>query len=112
MSSNSDTKTYLCACCGYRLLELPQRNSAGGASHEICPSCGFESGYTDDELELSFENWREQWVSRGLPWSSKSQPKPEGWNPMSDLHSLLRRKRPIVPAHILAKRAKKKPLAD
>jgi hypothetical protein len=100
-------KYFPCACCGYRLLEQPQRNGSGGASHEICPSCGYESGYTDDELEMTFESWREQWVAKGLPWSSRGRSKPEDWNPMVDLHALLKRKRPVVPAHIMAKRAKK-----
>jgi hypothetical protein len=107
MPSPTDPKNYVCASCGYRHLERPQRNATGGASHEICPSCGFESGYTDDEQDITFEQWRQQWVAKGLPWSSKGQAKPAGWNPMVDLHALLKRKRPVVPTHIMAKRSKK-----
>jgi hypothetical protein len=99
------SKKYTCAACGYRKLEFPQRNASGGASHEICPSCGFESGYTDDELEQTFETWRQEWVDKGLPWSSKGYAKPENWNPVKDLQALTKRRRPVVPAHILAKKA-------
>lgn len=93
-----------CAACGYRHLEHPQRAPSGGASYEICPSCGFESGYTDDDQGISYEQWRERWVASGCRWFSASVSRPARWNPLKDVHALLNRKRPVVPA-IRLKRA-------
>lgn len=94
---------YTCAVCGWRHLHAPQRSSSGGASHELCPSCGFESGHSDDDENYTYEQWRERWVASGLPWSSKGTAKPRLWNPMKDLHALKRRKRPVIPAIRLRK---------
>lgn len=88
---------YTCASCGYRNLKLPQRSPSGGASYEICPACGFESGFTDDDQNISFEQWREKWVAEGCRWFSSSISRPKLWNPLKDIHSLMRRKRPVVP---------------
>ncbi len=95
---------HICAACGWRNLELPQRSSSGGASHEICPACGFEPGYTDDDQNISYEDWRQQWVAGGLKWFSSSVPRPADWNPIVNLHSLQSRKRPVIPV-IRLKRA-------
>jgi hypothetical protein len=94
----------ICCACGYRHLTLPQLSASGGASHEICPSCGFEPGFTDDEQGHTFEQWRAQWVAKGMAWFSSGKPRPDDWNPMRDLHALLGRKRPVLPA-IRIKRA-------
>jgi hypothetical protein len=88
---------HTCAACGYRYLQLPQRAPSGGASHEICPACGFESGFTDDDQGISYEDWRERWVAEGCRWFSESKARPKRWNPMQDMHALLKRKRPVVP---------------
>jgi len=95
---------HLCAICGYRHLKLPQRTSSGEASREICPSCGFEPGLTDNDQRISTEQWREQWVANGCRWFSKRMARPKSWNPIKELHSLLRRKRPVNPPVIWNKR--------
>ncbi|MFZ0226653.1 MAG: hypothetical protein WAL41_06865 [Mycobacterium sp.] len=80
---------YLCPVCGFRdLLETPRSPRTGGASYEICPSCGFEFGVSDDDLGYSYDRWREEWVTRGMPWSSAGRPAPEGWDPTAQLESL------------------------
>lgn len=86
-----------CAACGYRHLKLPQRAPSGGASHEICPACGFESGYTDDDQGISYAEWRERWAADGCRWFSTAIKRPDDWNPLKDMQSMLRRKRPVVP---------------
>jgi len=96
---------HTCAVCGWRQLHAPQRSTSGGASHEICPSCGFESGHSDDDQGITHDQWRERWVASGLPWSSKGTPKPKLWNPMKDLHALKMRKRPVIPPIRLRKAA-------
>ena len=101
-TKKTQTHNSVCAVCGYRHLASAQRTTTGGASHEICPSCGFESGYSDDVQGITFEQWRATWVSQGLQWFSKGTSKPKDWNPMRDIHSLMRRKRPVISARILA----------
>jgi hypothetical protein len=97
------TGNNVCAVCGWRQLKLPQRAASGGASHEICPSCGFESGFTDDEKDYTYEAWRAKWVADGLKWFSSGISKPVQWNPMLELHALLKRKRPVIPTIRLAR---------
>jgi hypothetical protein len=73
--------SHLCAACGYDGLRSPQRSPAGGASHEICPACGFEPGYTDDDQGISPSEWQRQWKKDGGKWFSKGVPRPKGWKP-------------------------------
>jgi hypothetical protein len=97
------TPAHTCAACGYRQLRYPQRSADGGASHEICPSCGFESGFTDDDQGLTHQDWRTKWVTNGMPWFGKGTERPTDWNPMQDLVALNRRKRPVIPQNRLRK---------
>jgi RHS repeat-associated protein len=39
-------------------------------------------------LGISFHEWRELWIAKGMPWSSKGRAAPEGWNPEAQLHKL------------------------
>jgi hypothetical protein len=69
---------YTCPVCGYPDLTEPPRSSDGG-SYEICWSCGFEFGVTDDDRGYSYEDWRQQWIDRGMPWESQVlRPPPPG----------------------------------
>jgi len=53
----------ICPVCGWpHLSELP-RSQANGGSYEMCWSCGFEFGVTDDALGYSYDDWRWQWVA-------------------------------------------------
>ena len=46
--------------------------------------------------------WREKWVADGCQWFSSSKARPKVWNPVKELHSLLKRKRPVHPPVISA----------
>jgi hypothetical protein len=82
--------SYTCPVCGWPGLSEPPRDADGGGSYEICWSCGFEFGVTDDDLGSSYASWREQWVQRGLPWDSAAiRPAPLGWDPRRQLADLL-----------------------
>ncbi|HEY8988447.1 MAG TPA: hypothetical protein VIM39_05455 [Candidatus Limnocylindrales bacterium] len=59
---------FTCPVCGYPDLYGEPRLSFGGASYEICPSCG-QFGVSDDDDGFTFEEWRSSWVGRGMPWS-------------------------------------------
>jgi hypothetical protein len=80
---------YQCPVCGFPDLDDPPRSEAsGGGSYEICPSCGFEFGVTDDDLGYSYDGWRREWVDRGMPWSSAGRRRPKGWNAAAQLETL------------------------
>jgi hypothetical protein len=85
------TPTYTCPVCGYPELEDPPRSESGGASNEICSSCGFEFGVTDDDGGFSYEAWRDQWVRTGMPWWADGlEERPARWDPAAQLAAVLR----------------------
>lgn len=80
---------YTCPVCGYPGLAEPPRSRSGGGSYEICPSCGFEFGVTDDDRGYSYADWRQRWVDRGMPWDSDGiEPPPTGWDPATQLRAV------------------------
>lgn len=85
--------SFICPVCGYPDLDEPPRSERTGAgSYEICPSCGFEFGVTDDDQGLSYGEWRRRWVERGMPWDSESiRPAPKNWRPAQQLRVLKER---------------------
>ena len=86
------TMKHTCLVCGYPDLEEPPRSpTTGGGSYEICPSCGFQFGITDDDRGYSYDEWRKQWVTRGMPWDSAGiEEPPHGWNPRKQLDNLMK----------------------
>lgn len=83
------TVSYRCPVCGYPELTEPPYSESGG-SYEICYSCGFEFGVTDDDRGFSHEAWRQRWVERGMQWDGIGidQP-PAGWDPYLQLMTLI-----------------------
>ncbi len=71
---------YACPVCGFLELHDPPRSAAGGASYEICPSCGFQFGVSDDDRGETYAEWRRRWLADGMPWRGAQSP-PKGWNP-------------------------------
>ncbi len=85
----NDVMSYQCPVCGFPdLFEPPRSLRTGGGSYEICPSCGFEFGISDDDLGYSYEVWRQEWIGRGMHWSSVARGRPDGWDPVRQLSSL------------------------
>jgi hypothetical protein len=83
------TPHYVCPVCGYPSLTEPPRYPGGGGSYEICYSCDFEFGVTDDDRGFSYETWRADWVKRGMPWSSwEVSAPPNEWDPAEQLRSI------------------------
>jgi hypothetical protein len=84
--------SYMCPVCGFPELQEPPRSPrTGGGSYEICPSCGFEFGVTDDDRGFTYDQWRQSWIDRGMPWASAAfRPAPEGWDPGVQLQRVLR----------------------
>ena len=81
---------HICPVCGYSGLEEPPRSlTTGGGSFEICPSCGFQFGVTDDDQGYSYDDWRKEWISRGMPWDSSGiEEPPAGWDAREQLDKL------------------------
>ena len=83
------TDVFQCPACGYGGLHEPPRLPSGGGSYEICWSCGFEYGVTDDDEGFSYAEWRARWVAKGMPWDSERlHPRPVDWDPKAQLASL------------------------
>lgn len=85
-----DWLSLMCPVCGYPDLKEPPRSArTGGGSYEICPSCGFQFGVTDDDRGFSYDDWRQQWIEQGMSWDSEGlQSKPAGWDPETQLRLL------------------------
>lgn len=83
---------FMCPVCGYPdLTEPPRSDRTGGGSYEICPSCGFEFGVTDDDGGYTYETWRTRWVAHGMRWHDAEtgvSSAPEGWDPVAQLRGV------------------------
>lgn len=71
-------RSYTCPVCGFKSLDEPPYDAFGCATFNICPSCGTEFGY--DDSTTKHEDLRRRWVAKGMPWWSKCQEPPEGWD--------------------------------
>jgi hypothetical protein len=80
---------YICPVCGYPDLKEEPQNETSGGSYEICPSCGFQFGVSDDDLGYSYKQWRQQWVRQGMVWQSIGIVPPINWNPREQLRGVL-----------------------
>jgi len=80
--------SYFCPVCGFDGLDEAPYSPSGNGLYEICPSCGFQFGVTDDNQGIGFHEWREAWIDRGMPWSSHGRAVPEGWDPRAQLRNL------------------------
>jgi hypothetical protein len=80
--------SFVCPACGYPDLEGPAYSPRTGlGSYDICPSCGFEYGVTDDDRGFSHAAWRCLWVEAGMPWRGVHEP-PPGWDPVAQLRTV------------------------
>lgn len=81
---------HVCPVCGYPKLKEAPRSASGGGSYEICPSCGFQFGVTDDDAGYTYDTWRAKWRGEGMHWSSTTKP-PAHWDPEKQSSSFLHR---------------------
>ena len=80
---------FVCPVCGYPDLNEAPYLDGGGGSYEICWSCGFEFGVTDDDRGYTHAAWRARWLDLGMPWASRSHPRPPDWDPAHQLQNLI-----------------------
>lgn len=83
---SSEAIPNVCPVCGYDGLAEQAYDERGGASFEICPSCGTEFGY--DDSAATHTELRQRWLAAGARWWSKSQQPPPGWDPRDQLSNL------------------------
>jgi hypothetical protein len=69
--------------CGYANLAEPPYDKTGGASFEICPSCGTEFGYHD--ASKSHAELRKLWLAAGATWRSRAEVSPPDWSGIEQL---------------------------
>lgn len=80
---------HVCPVCGFPGLDESPRSASGGASYEICPSCGFEFGVSDEDLGFTYDEWRARWIAHGMAWDSADiEPPPDGWDPREQLKAI------------------------
>lgn len=76
--------SYICPVCGFPELE---ENPEYIGSFEICSSCRFQFGVTDDDKGYTYEQWRNKWIAEGMRWGG-SNAAPENWNPVEQLKNI------------------------
>jgi hypothetical protein len=77
--------SFTCPVCGYPGLNEQPRSEVNGGSYEICPSCGFQFGVSDEDRGISDDQWRQAWIRAGMPWNSVGIKPPANWNPGEQL---------------------------
>lgn len=82
---------HTCPVCGFPKLSEAPRSKSGGGSFEICPSCGFQFGVSDDDKGFTYAKWRAQWKKNGMKWSSKSAA-PKNWDAAAQLKQISAKK--------------------
>jgi predicted RNA-binding Zn-ribbon protein involved in translation (DUF1610 family) len=85
---SSEGPPFRCPVCGYLGLDEPARTAESGPSYDMCPSCGFEFGVTDDDRGFSYADWRREWIANGSQWWSRGRRKPPGWDAAAQLRAL------------------------
>jgi rubredoxin len=84
---------YRCPICGFVGFDEPPWDESGSPSYDICPSCGVEFGYDDFRQDDTGrqQRWRElrqEWITRGMNWTSTVHPQPQGWNAKEQLRGI------------------------
>ena len=95
---------HLCPCCGFPGLREAPRSASGGASYEICPSCGFQFGVSDDDQGYSYARWRALWIKVGCIWASQGIKAPRGWNANDQLDKLRAHRKKLAAPKKLSRR--------
>jgi hypothetical protein len=78
----------MCPVCGYPDLDERPHGKATGGSYEICPSCGFQFGVSNEDQGFTYQQCRQRWIDLGKPWQSIGVAPPKFWNPEEQLKNL------------------------
>jgi hypothetical protein len=75
---------HICPVCGYDDLYDPAYDNELG-SLEICRSCNYQFGWSDDDQGYTHEEWRKLWIQKGMLWDEGYSNPPENWDPKKQL---------------------------
>lgn len=79
-------KTFICLVCGYNELEEPPIDEYGYKTFIVCPCCGFEFGFHDDDQGYTYEGYLKEWIQNGEKWAYL--PKPEDFDLQKQLENI------------------------
>lgn len=79
---------HICPVCGYNDLSEPAYYEDSEPSYEICLSCDFQYGNTDDDKGFTHEEWRKNWITDGMKWNWGKENPPPNWNPKKQLENI------------------------
>lgn len=82
-------KKYICLVCGFDGLTEPPYNEQGEPSYEICPCCGFEFGFDENNKADKYKTFRAKWISNGAVWFMPKR-KPKDWDLAKQLENINR----------------------
>ena len=77
--------TFVSPVCGFDGLDEDPRPPSGGGSYEICPSCSFQFGVSDDDRGFTYVGWRRGWIDGGMVWDKGRSSPPFGWDPIQQV---------------------------
>jgi rRNA maturation protein Nop10 len=83
-----DALKNICPVCGFAGLMKPAYDKRGFGSLETCPSCGFQFNVSDAQHGWSHRDWRDRWVTAGMPWCSGTLPRPRRWSAKNQIGKL------------------------
>lgn len=83
---------HVCPVCNFPALTEAPRSQSGAGSFELCPSCGFQFGVSDDDGGFTYARWRAAWKKSGMKWASQRTP-PKNWDAAKQLEKLAGKKR-------------------
>jgi hypothetical protein len=84
---------YTCPTCGfpeltdppYRKNGKPDYSNEGEPSYDICDCCNYQFGRTDLDEEITFEEYRKEWIREGMKWDKGRTEPPKDWDPTKQL---------------------------
>lgn len=78
---------HICRVCGCDLMEDEPYDQFGCPTYVVCPCCGYEYGYDDFHLNISYEKFRKEWKELGYKWLYEKA-KPINWNLKEQLNNI------------------------
>jgi transcription elongation factor Elf1 len=78
---------YICPVCGFDGLSEPPYDKQNQPSYEVCPCCGFEFGFDEQQTSDKYNVFRSTWIKNGAEWFLPNK-KPKDWNLKKQLENL------------------------
>ncbi len=70
--------SFACPVCGWPNLDRDPNGREG--NYDICPCCFIEFDFgTDASTGITYEQWRKDWIAKGMKWGGVSNQKLESY---------------------------------